>query len=275
MLRKIISGGQTGADRAALDAAIKLDLPHGGWVPKGRRAEDGTLSDQYQLEEMSTDSYPQRTEKNVREADGTLVLTHGRPTGGSRLTLELAVRNRRKHLHIDLLRTPAFAAVRIVSDWIADNDIEVLNVAGSSASKDPQIYDKTLQILTSVYWLEQSRRIPTGESHSPAGRRTSGSESVRPPDTIEEAVAQLAASMPLKDKAMLANLTEDELDGLDASLGLYVQSRFNPGPENRSLLEACKKSADSPQLSDSEAVAVIIRALWRNLRKTYKIRLVK
>ena len=112
MLTKIISGGQTGADRAALDAAIRLNLAHGGWVPKGRRAEDGTIPDTYLLSEMPTESYPRRTEKNIREADGTLILTHGRATGGSKLTIDTAVRYRSSHLHIDLLRIPAFRAVR-------------------------------------------------------------------------------------------------------------------------------------------------------------------
>jgi len=80
MLTKIISGGQTGADRAALDAAIDLGIPHGGWIPKGRNAEDGTLPDKYQLQEMPTASYPKRTEQNVIDSDGTLILSHGNLT---------------------------------------------------------------------------------------------------------------------------------------------------------------------------------------------------
>jgi hypothetical protein len=86
MIKKIISGGQTGADQAALDAAIKWDIPHGGWVPKGRRTESGPLSNRYQLKEMPTDSYPSRTEQNVIDSDGTLIITHGELTGGSEYT---------------------------------------------------------------------------------------------------------------------------------------------------------------------------------------------
>ena len=268
MLKKIISGGQTGADRAALDAAIGLNLDHGGWVPKGRRAEDGSVPDRYHLQEMPTDSYPRRTEKNVQEADATLILTHGPATGGSRLTRELAVRHQRNQLHIDLLRTPAFKAIRMISDWIDENGIEVLNVAGSSASKDPAIYDKTLQILTGVYWLDQSRRLPDGRSKS-------GPVRPDPPDTVEKAVAELVSSMPLKDKAILANLTEEELAGLDTSLGFYVRNRFAPGPDNRRLLQSCIEKAGNPQLGDREAATLIIHELWQRLKKTYKIRVVK
>ena len=275
MLRKIISGGQTGADRAALDAAIKLNLAHGGWVPKGRRAEDGAIPDIYRLEEMPTESYPRRTEKNIREADGTLILTHGPATGGSKLTIDYAVRFQSKHLHIDLRRTPAFKAVRTVSEWIRENEIAVLNVAGSSASKDPAIYDKTLQILTGVYWFEQPRTIDAGTSSTPADGTQHGPIHNDPPQTVEKAVKALIRSMPLKDKAMLANMTENELTSLDASLGFYVRNRFSPGAQNRPLLESCRKKADNPQLSDRDAAAVIIRELWQHLKKSYKIRIVK
>ena len=75
MITKIISGGQTGADRAALDFAIKMKIPHGGWIPKGRLAEDGPLPEKYQLLEMSTTSYPKRTEQNVIDSDATLILS--------------------------------------------------------------------------------------------------------------------------------------------------------------------------------------------------------
>ena len=77
MIEKIMSGGQTGADRAALDFALKFFKPHGGWVPKGRLTEDGPLPEKYQLREMPTTSYPARTEQNVIDSDGTLIFFHG------------------------------------------------------------------------------------------------------------------------------------------------------------------------------------------------------
>ena len=86
MIKRIISGGQTGADRAALDVAIKLGIPHGGWIPKGRRTEDGSLPVKYQLEEMPTASYPKRTERNVLGSDGTPIISHGKLVGGSAVT---------------------------------------------------------------------------------------------------------------------------------------------------------------------------------------------
>ena len=87
MLTKIISGGQTGADRAALDVAIEFDIPHGGWIPKGRRTEDGPLPDRYLLKETKNIGYPQRTEFNIVESDATLILSHGKLAGGSACTV--------------------------------------------------------------------------------------------------------------------------------------------------------------------------------------------
>lgn len=82
MIKRIISGGQTGADRAALDAAIHCNINHGGTVPKGRKAEDGEVPLWYHMDELSTTSYPARTEKNILDSDGTLIVSHGRLTGG-------------------------------------------------------------------------------------------------------------------------------------------------------------------------------------------------
>jgi hypothetical protein len=90
IIQKIISGGQTGADRGALDAAIKLDVSHGGWIPKGRLTEDGPLPGKYNLEKMPTASYPKRIEKNILDSDGTVIITHGILTGESALTGKLA-----------------------------------------------------------------------------------------------------------------------------------------------------------------------------------------
>lgn len=147
MIKRIISGGQTGVDRAALDVAIKLGIPHGGWMPKGGRAENGKLSSRYQLTEMSTPSYPKRTEKNVLDSDGTLIISHGRLAGGSALTRKLAKKYGRPWIHVDLDKVSFSHAAGIVRAWIEQNDIEILNVAGPRASKDPSIYNSTVKIL--------------------------------------------------------------------------------------------------------------------------------
>lgn len=148
MLKKIISGGQTGVDRAALDVAMRLGIAHGGWVPKGRLAEDGPLPTYYKLEEMPTDEYAARTEKNVQAADGTLIISRGTPTGGTEVTRKMVLKHGKQLLHIDLAmgQSPTAAADLIVS-WIRMSQIEILNVAGPRASGDPAIYNEAATIL--------------------------------------------------------------------------------------------------------------------------------
>lgn len=151
MLKKIVSGGQTGADRAALDVAIKLGIPHGGWVPKGRIAEDGPLSEKYELQEMSTSSYPARTEQNVIDSDGTVIISHGKLTGGSDYTRKMAMKNNKPCLHVDLDELPIHLVDHHIRAWMLKNGIEVLNVAGPRASKDKNIYDEVCRIIEGVY----------------------------------------------------------------------------------------------------------------------------
>jgi hypothetical protein len=150
MLFKIISGGQTGADRAALDAALKFDVPYGGWLPKGRLAEDGALDARYNLKEMPTDSYSARTEQNVIDSDGTVIFSHGRPSGGTDYTREMGLRHAKQMLCIDLnLMSPSDAASSITS-WIQSQKIQNLNVAGPRASEDPDIYGDVFSIIETI-----------------------------------------------------------------------------------------------------------------------------
>jgi hypothetical protein len=124
---RIISGGQTGADRAALDTAIRLGIPHGGWLPRGRKTEDGPLPARYRLQEIESDSYRERTEKNILESDGTLILSFGPLTGGSALTEYLALRHDRPCLVMDLAEVDQAGAAAAVEIWLKRHGIRTLN----------------------------------------------------------------------------------------------------------------------------------------------------
>lgn len=147
VFEKIISGGQTGVDRAALDVALDLGLPRGGWCPKGRRAEDGPIPARYPLKETGAAQYPVRTEWNIRDSDGTLVLAYGPARGGTALTLKLARRHKKPLLVIDL-RQNGFAGT--VREWGEKNRIKILNVAGPRESEAPGIYGLACQFLREV-----------------------------------------------------------------------------------------------------------------------------
>ena len=151
---KIISGGQTGADRAALDAAINLGISHGGWLPRGRKTEDGPLPQRYGLQELESAKYRDRTEKNILASDGTLILSFGSLTGGSALTEALAIRHNRPCLYLDLELINQAQAATIVKDWLLEHRIDIVNVAGPRASGEPRIYQAVFEILTAVPWEE-------------------------------------------------------------------------------------------------------------------------
>lgn len=152
-IQKIVSGGQTGADRAALDAAIALGRPYGGWLPPGRKTEDGPLPARYQLQELASGGYRRRTERNVIDSDGTLLISHGQLTGGSLLTLQLARKRERPCLHVDCEILPPAAVLPLVESWLKDNDIRILNVAGPRASGDPRIYEVAKALVTELLRL--------------------------------------------------------------------------------------------------------------------------
>ena len=150
MLKKIISGCQTGADIAAIDAAIDNGFPYGGRVPKGRRTEAGPLPLTYAVEEMDTRGYPKRTEQNILDADGTVICSHGRLSGGSALTRRIAKRRNKPWLHLDLADLSADQAADKLAEWIDRHRIEVLNVAGQSASKNERIHAATFAVIESL-----------------------------------------------------------------------------------------------------------------------------
>lgn len=144
---RILSGGQTGVDRAALDSAMSLGFRCGGWCPRGRRAEDGRISSRYPLRETPSEDYEQRTEWNVRDADGTLIIGRGEPTGGTALTIELAKKVRKPLLLRDLDDEQDVNSVRA---WISQHRLRSLNIAGPRESTAPGIYDDAMTLLREV-----------------------------------------------------------------------------------------------------------------------------
>jgi len=152
MIERLISGAQTGADRAALDVALELGIPCGGWVPKGRLAENGIIPDHYpNLTETPSAAVEVRTEWNIRDSDATLILSHGPLDGGSLYTQIKAEELGKPWLHIDLSETGIEQASGSVNCWISEVRPRTLNVAGPRASKDPVIYEKTCELLRQLF----------------------------------------------------------------------------------------------------------------------------
>jgi len=148
--RRIVSGGQTGVDRAALDTAIELDIEHGGWCPAGRLAEDGTIPARYELKETRSNEYPVRTEHNIIDSSATLILHEGKLKGGTLLTKRLCSKLEKQYFtaKIKLIEVDA------VRGWLAEQTPETLNIAGPRESSSPGIHSRCLKFLLRTFSVD-------------------------------------------------------------------------------------------------------------------------
>jgi hypothetical protein len=274
IIKKIISGAQTGADRAALDFAIDNEIPHGGWVPKGRKAEDGPISERYGVNESPSADYSRRTELNVIDSDGTLIISHGKLTEGSALTQRLAEKHNKPCLHMDLNQMPEFKSAIEATHWINRHGIEILNVAGPRASKDPKIYDATMNILEIVFYLVIIEGNMPDFINKPY-EMDDPAISQKYPETVDDAVDLLMAELPLKDKTRLAGMSENQLHHLHPSLGLYIRNNYGLLADNKKLLKSCRIMAGDNEIDGDAAPFIVIRKLWEKLKKTHRLRRIK
>jgi len=153
---KIVSGAQTGVDRAALDAALAMGVPVGGWVPEGRKAEDGVIPGHYPVKELAGAGYRERTRQNVIDSDATLILYFDELSGGTLATLRDCRHYQKPHCLIDAANTDLHQAVVQLQFFLEQNTVNVLNVAGPRASGESRAYGYTRQFLTEYLTLLQS-----------------------------------------------------------------------------------------------------------------------
>lgn len=274
MIKKIISSGFTDADRAALDAAIKMGVSYGGWIPKERRTEEGSLPPKYRLQEMATEDYHACIEQNVIDAKGTLILTHGRPTGFSDFARKITLRHKRQLLGVDFKQTISLKAASLIHGWMRLQRIDILCIIGSSTSTHFDMAKQTKQVVEGALLLSLMDAHPgfqladyTHEEylkkHGPA------------PKTVDQAVDLLIAEMPLREKTLMANLQKEEIEPLTMSLGIYIRNNLFARDLDKDLFKSCCSVAGNVGLSENRAAFVIIENLWERLRKTHKLRIVK
>lgn len=274
MIKKIISGGQTATDRAVLDAAIKLDIPHGGWIPKGRTTETGTLPESYHLREVATDNYLECIKRNVKDSKGTLIIFYDKLFGdlyqAERETLKL------KHqlLGIDLKQKNAFQAASLINDWVQLRKIDVLFVTGAGEVENPNIENHTRIMIEKALLLDMMN-LPVGRSITDYSKKGHLEKFHVLPKTIHEAVDRLIMELTLKDKVLIANMTYDELVDLNSNLGAYIRNAFRLWSGNQGLMESCRFATKTKTINADSASFAIIDILWEKLRKTHKLKLVK
>lgn len=161
MIKKIISGGQPGVERAALDAAIKLNIPHSGWTYKTRRTDEGILPDMYNVKELTDASFSQRIEKNVLAADAAAIITHGSLTIGLTMVKDYAEKHGRPYLHIDLNENPLHKASALIRKWMINNELETVYFTGSKSTGGSTINQEVIRIIESVCRMEsEQEKLP-------------------------------------------------------------------------------------------------------------------
>jgi hypothetical protein len=170
-LLKVISGGQTGVDRGALDAALALEVECGGWCPAGRLAENGTIPKRYPVMELANAGYSERTARNVADSDGTLIISKGEPIGGTRETIDHCIEMRKPYLLIDSEGADIGKAIELALTFISDLSLRapmiVLNVAGPRASQWPEGHKTARQIVSGVLRLLVDRTTPVNTVRDP------------------------------------------------------------------------------------------------------------
>jgi hypothetical protein len=274
MIEKIISGGRPGAERAALDAAIKLGMAYGGWIPKEGSRLGGMKADRYNLTPMPTTDRTESFKKNIRESDGTLMLSHGTLSSDVKNTKNTIQRYSTPLLHVDLNSTNAFNAASLINDWLIDNDLNILHVTGPTENEDGKIYSATLDILQAVYFLNLTE-TSMNQSMGAQELLAQPLKTAVPPKTVQAAVDIIINEMHLKDRTLMANLRKEELAPLQLNLGLYIRKKLDIWSQDATLYHACVAAAEKENLDKSNMPMVLIMLMWKKLKDTHRLRVVK
>jgi len=273
MLEKIVSGGQTGADRAALDFALKFNIDHGGWVPRGRRTEAGPLPLRYELCETGTTDYRDRTRRNILDSDGTLIVYRGQLKGGSLLTCTIAQEAEKPLCLLDLMSVEEFEAGVILKSFIQDNETRVLNVAGPRFSHDPWIYQDVrtlLEVMLYMFFFEQEKdkSMPEWEGKALLPEQF--------PATIDEAADLICTDLPFRIRAYIARTDPGNISDLYFTLMDYIRHRVGFDSGNPALIQDYGMQIQSDSDPDpGDAVMAVLKQLKASLEQDYALRIVK
>ncbi len=271
MLEKIISGGQTGADRAALDVAIKFNIPHGGWIPRGRRAEDGPLPMKYLLSETRTRDYRERTRQNILDAHGTVIISRGELSGGSLFTLETAALIDKPCCALDLMRMEEFEAAMTLQSFIDDHKIRVLNVAGPRQTLLSDMYSDVKTVLEVTLYL---MFLETGRDQALQGYIPDGPVQESFPETLEDGLTLLYQKMPLRTRTLIARTPDEDIGSLYFVFLEPVRRLLGMDEGNPRLVKDCAAKVEETALDVEDAVMIILKKFKQRLEKDHILRVV-
>lgn len=261
MIQKIISGGESGVEEAALDIAVKMNISRGGWISSWRKNELGKKADNYQLQEMPGVTHSRIAEYNLRNSDGVLIIAKGESSGNPALYRRMAQKFNLPCLYIDLEKMSEFQASEQIISWIRDHKIQIVYITGTN-DKNDKLYDTVSDILDSALMMLMAEVPAPGEL----------SDFFRLPKDVEEAAEMLADKLTFREKTKIANSKKDKLLPLALSLGTYIRSEFRLDT-NDALMGLCRKITGSDEID--EAILLIVERMWEKLQKGNVLRVVK
>ena len=272
MLKKILSGAYNDVERGALDFAVSRGIACGGWTPLGWLKKAGADRNLCGLQEVPHSGSPNYAERNILDADGTLLITVAEPVRASELVQNFAKRYQHPLLHIDLATTSRFQAAEALAAWIDDMRIGVLNVTGGAKQPGPDLYSATRGILESASLIVVAKsaataRMPAeGDQPSPHGQGL--------PGTLDEALEALQARLVLKEKIRIARTPEKDLARLFSDFGDYIEKSLGWWQNNDALIASCRSAAVRLGKNSASPDEILIRLLWQRLRQTHGLRVI-
>jgi hypothetical protein len=273
MIEKIISGGQSWPEIAALDIAVKMGIPYTGWQPEIEVPSSHGKTDKYRLHTLPSNRPKDAIVKNVTASDGTFILSHGRLQELADYARQMTLKHRKQILGVDLGQHSPFEAAKLLASWLEMNHIKSLFVTGPAGEKEIRIYHQTVRILESA--------LVTIFSRSPAGRSNQilSGLAINVPErqlsTAREAVHHLVTFLSLKEKTHIAATRLDLLLQPGTSLNRKIQKVFSLQTGNQHLMQSCLEFSAKESVTPDEASRIILKMLWENLRKTHRLRIIK
>lgn len=274
MIRKIISSADRGVEMAAMDLALRLGITCSGWSPRYAHSNPMDFQKKYGLRTTSEIGYKLSVEKNIQDANGLLLLTRGEKIPKAQYAVQMALKHHKQLLHVDLHQYTQFEAASLVSSWLKMQKLNNLYITGTNAEEDRAIYLDTQKILETAFYLDFVKSGLTPDSRD-LKLKSPGQQTKDHPQTVAEAVARLKSELTLKDRTLVANMQPNALDRLIDNLGEYIKQTYGLYTGNEGLIRSCAQTGNLKNPLPDEACHVILRALWRDLKNTHKLRIVK
>lgn len=272
MIEKIISSGLFAPEKAALDAALKYGVPHGGWIHFIHSEQRNKLLETYNLELIPALDPRAAIQQNISDANGTLILTTGRPRGNADYARHLTLKKGLQMLGLDMRQYAHIEAGSLVASWMDMHHVSRVYVIGTDDDADGRAYHlsrKIIEAAITIYYAKpHARHVP---SPADSSQRLKGRNW---PASVDEAVKRLLDDLFLKDRTRISTMEPLNLDELHPTLGQYIRETYGLLNGNHALFKSCMNITHAREMVPDEASAIIVKELWKELQQTHRLRIV-